>query len=367
MSRTGRAANSRGASAPVVVGVDIGGTNVRVAVATPAGDVLSELSESTHPDGGELVVVQVARMIRTVVERIQRRGSDVVSVAVGVPGFVPAGAGSAAGVVYAANIAGFDEYPLRSALIMALESGLGEATEANDATPNDPSPNDSTPTSSTPGGFASVGPITAEVTVDNDVNVAALGELDAGGFGTAASLVVISVGTGVGAGVVVGGHIVRGAHGAAGEVAFLPIGADSSKHRRAGALEAVASGPAMQLAIADAVRSAAEAGVSTVLRDSSSPADALNAASTGDVVAQEIVARQCRYLADAILAVCAVVDPDVVVLTGGLGSNPLLLEPLRAAVAFVMPYEVRLVTSRLGDRSGLVGAVALASQRAEFR
>jgi glucokinase len=329
---------------PIVVGVDLGGSNVRAAAALLNGDVLTEVVERTNPAGGEAVVVQIARLIRGVTAKTRRRGSDVVAVAVGVPGFVPA----AGGLIEAVNIKEFSAYPLRAALMTALEGGFGEGPVGVDGGPDESA------------GFAVIGPISANVVVENDVNVAALGELDQGGFGTVDSLVVLSVGTGVGAGVVVGNQIVRGAHGAAGEVAFLPIGSHSASTRRQGALESVASGPAMQIAIVEAVRSAADNGVSTVLTEASSPADALSAAPLGDAVAQQLVAQECVYLADAVVAICAVVDPEVVVLTGGLGSNPMLLDPLRAAIAVIAPYEIRLTTSRLGDRSGLVGAVALA-------
>jgi glucokinase len=334
-----------------VVGVDLGGSNVRAAAATLDGDILTEVSERTNPAGGEAVVVQLARLVRFVVGKTRRLGSDVSIVAVGVPGFVPA----TGGLIHASNIAEFSDYPLRAALMMALESGIGTGA--------DPSEMDS--------GFSAVGSISADIVVENDVNVAALGELDQGGFGTVDSLVVLSIGTGVGAGVVIRGQIVRGAHGAGGEVAFLPIGADAAATRDRGALETVASGPAMQRAIIEAVREAAASGVSTVLSESSSPADVLSAGPSGDRVALAVIAKQCTHLAEAILAICAVVDPDVVVLAGGLGSNPLLLDPLRQAVAAVAPYEIRLTTSHLGDRSGLVGAVALARRTAgpaaEFR
>jgi glucokinase len=320
-----------------VVGVDLGGTKIRAALADLGGHVLAETTEPADRHGGEAVVEQITALVGRLAKTARVARRTVRCVAVGCPGFVLAD-----GTLTAAfNVPGFEHFALRDRLASAMGT---------------------------------------EVLVDNDVNVAAFGEMASGTHGAARDLVVLAIGTGVGAGIVIGGEVVRGARGAAGEVAYLPLGVDPAGRaaRRQGSLELAVSGPALQRRLRAALAPGpAEPGASgasgasgaagappTGLRASASPARILEACAAGDELAVRLVREHAELVARAVLSVAVVVDPEVVVLAGGLGANPALLEPVRRALDAIAPFPIRLERSELGERSGVVGAVAAARERA---
>ena len=193
------------------------------------------------------------------------------------------------------------------------------------------------------------------VTVDNDVNMAALGELKVGVAQKCNTFALLAIGTGVGLGLVVDGRLARGARGGAGEIAYFPIGGDPSTAaaKRRGTLEIAVSGSGVQSMLREQLRH----GPSTVLNRRSSARDVYLAAENGDAVGAAIVERHAGILAEALLALASLIDPEMIVTGGGIGSNPILLEPLRAAVDRIAPWPVRIETSALGARAGLIGAI----------
>jgi glucokinase len=196
------------------------------------------------------------------------------------------------------------------------------------------------------------------VSVENDANLAALAEGRVGAAVGIRDYVFIAIGTGIGMGMVLDGRLRRGWRGMAGEVGFLPLGANprTARARRAGAWESVASGPAIRRWIARAVASAP----STALHPGATFAEALDAASAGDLVAAGIVEVEAALIARGIAAVEAIADPELVILGGGIGANPRLLEPVRRHVAALMGRGPHIEASRLGERATLVGALELA-------
>jgi predicted NBD/HSP70 family sugar kinase len=205
------------------------------------------------------------------------------------------------------------------------------------------------------------------VRVENDVNIAALGELADGVAKGSATFAMLSIGTGIGAGIVVDGHILSGAHGGAGEVAYLPTGADpaTTSARRRGAFEVAASGSGVRAILADELhaRPASDLG-GTALRPSSDARAVFEAAVSGDEVALAVVDRHAALIAEALLSIVATIDPELIVLAGGIGSNPVLLQPVRQALERIAPFPVRVETTLLGSRAGVVGAVVDAQRRA---
>jgi predicted NBD/HSP70 family sugar kinase len=193
------------------------------------------------------------------------------------------------------------------------------------------------------------------VVIENDVNMAAVGERWKGLAQERDHFVAISIGTGIGMGVVMNGELHRGSRGAAGEIDFLPLGADPFQgHRGHGPLEWAGTGPALldrlEARLADGATSSIERGddVAAIFR----------AAEEGDALANELVDLEARLIAMAIAAVSAVVDPDLVVLGGGIGANHVLLEPVRAYVARIFPRPVEIQISALGDGAAFYGALA---------
>ena len=194
------------------------------------------------------------------------------------------------------------------------------------------------------------------VLVENNVNLAAVGEKWFGLARGVSTMVFIAVGAGVGMGIVIDDELVRGAHGAAGEIAFLPLVGDpfDPRHRLHGGLEdeVAAAGILAAYALGAARRPRRRA---PCTRSSSWPPAATGAA-------REVVEHVAARLGAAIATVCAILDPGLVVLGGGIGANPLLLRPVRGAAAALAPITARIETTMLGDRAAVQGALAVALQ-----
>jgi glucokinase len=191
------------------------------------------------------------------------------------------------------------------------------------------------------------------VRIENDVNLAGLGELDCISDDVNGTFVLISLGTGLGMAILHEGHVIRGAHGRAGEIAFLPLfnNRDNPDARIHGSSELMTSGPALERRYVERIG----AGQSEV-----SAASILDLSSRGDSISSEVVGEFAADLSRVIVSVVTVLDPTRVVLAGGLGANPLLLQPLLNALEGLTPFAIDVRTSQLGNRSGICGALALA-------
>ena len=269
-----------GPDGAVHVGLDIGGTKVLAVAVDDRARVLAQVRLASEP--GDAGVVDVAaQAVRAVAERLGRPVAALAGVGVGVPGVVtPDGV-----IAHAVNLGlGGDGLPLAD--LLSRRTGL-------------------------------------PVTVDNDVNAAALGAATLLGLGDG-DLAYLSIGTGLAAGLVLHGRVHRGARGGAGEIGHVPLdptGPVCACGQR-GCLEALVSGSAIARAwpVPERRRHAGQG-----------PADALfAAAATGDDRAAAVVAQVADHLAAAVQLLVLTVDVDVVVLGGGVAD---LGEPLRAAVA----------------------------------
>ncbi len=194
------------------------------------------------------------------------------------------------------------------------------------------------------------------VLVDNNVNLAAVGERWAGVARGVSTFAFVGIGAGVGMGIVIDDQLVRGAHGAAGEIAYLPSGSDpfDERHRVHGGFEDEVAANGILAAFRAAGGEEPEGGAQAVFEQ----------ALAGEEPARGVVDAVGRRLGLAIATVGAVIDPELVVLGGGIGSNPALVAPVRAAVANLLPVPLRVETSRLGDKAALSGAVAIALRHA---
>jgi predicted NBD/HSP70 family sugar kinase len=190
--------------------------------------------------------------------------------------------------------------------------------------------------------------------VENDVNLAALGELARGAGKGRGSFAYLNVGSGLGAGLVLGGRLHRGRHGAAGEVGYLAVDITSPQD------PASSRGPMEQLLSHKAVVRAAR----TVNEDApADPRELFEMARRGDPIGQSVVAETVSALAACIASITAVVDLELVLLGGGIGAQgDLLLEPVRAAIATRVPYVPDIECGALGDRAALIGAIALGAE-----
>ncbi len=300
-----------------MVGADIGGRNLRMAAADLVGEPIFDLTRPTSHDGELAVGTQLLEMLGEVVARVRASHGQPLVLAISTPGIVDEASGIVTSLAYNVSpTGGFD--PLE---------GIRDRLEM-------------------------------PVLVENNVNVAAVGERWFGLARDVPTMVFVSLGAGIGMGIVVNDELVHGAHGAAGEIAYLPVAGGSSdpRHRRSGVLEDEVGADAI-VASFNAARGAED----PVLTSAGAVFDM---AAAGNPTARGIVDHVTSRIATTIASVCAILDPELVVLGGGIGSSPQLLVPVREAVAALLPFARRVETSLLGDRAEVQGAVALALRSA---
>jgi predicted NBD/HSP70 family sugar kinase len=293
------------------IGVDLGGTKVTAALADSGGDIRSEITEPTDPRGGMNVLGQVHELAARLLTVGHIEVTDVGGIAVGMPGVVNPGTGV---VGLGHNITGLSELNVPEALSLLFER---------------------------------------QVQVENDVNLAVLGESWKGGAQGYENVGFLSLGTGTGLGLVVNGRLVRGASGAAGEISYLPQGSDLTSRA---ALEV----GAFELEVGSAgivARYEASGGAHAgTVREIFERLDT-------DRIAAEVVGYVADKVALAIVALQAVLDLDKVILGGSIGVQPELVRRVKAAVPKFFARPVDIAASSLGSRAGLVGAVAAAAQQ----
>ena len=195
--------------------------------------------------------------------------------------------------------------------------------------------------------------------IENDVDVAAVAERDHGHGRNAATFAFVSVGTGIGMGLVIDGKLHRGAHGGAGEIAYLPLtagDADPLDVRSRGALEASASSSAV-------VRAARELGLDGRL----SAQRVFAAAAGGDDRARAVVEEEATLLAKALASIVAVVDPELIVLGGGIGGAPGFASQVAAKLARLAPFAPEIRVTALGQDAVVDGCLAVGLEQAWHR
>jgi predicted NBD/HSP70 family sugar kinase len=190
--------------------------------------------------------------------------------------------------------------------------------------------------------------------IENDVDAAAIAERDHGWGRDVPTFAFVSVGTGIGMGLVIEGRLHRGAHAIAGEIAYLPVAGDGDARevRRRGALEAAAS--------ADAVLRAAHA---HGLKSARSARDVFDAAAQGNETARRVVTGEADYVARAIAAIVAIVDPDLVVLGGGIGRAVGFADAVHARLFDLAPVVPEVRASALGDDAVVDGCLASGAEQ----
>jgi predicted NBD/HSP70 family sugar kinase len=297
-----------------VVGVDIGRGWVRAAVANLAGHIMARSDTPNAAQSASALVTLSSRLARDVVATAGLSWSQVVHAVIGTPGVFDE---QSKRVLFSSNLPEWG----RHGLVTELQSAFG-----------------------------------LSLSVENDANLAALAERSFGWGVGIRTLVYITIGTGVGMGIVIDGTLYRGARGAAGEIGFLPFGngtvEDVSKvsENYLGMFEEATSASAI-------IRQARKQG----LPDSLSPRQIFDAAQQGDSAARAVVEQEGARLALAIAAITAVLDPELIVLGGGIGQRgDLLLPPLERRLQQLTPLRPRIVTSKLGDESVLLGSIATA-------
>ncbi len=194
-------------------------------------------------------------------------------------------------------------------------------------------------------------------TLENDINLVTAAEQSAGHGQGIDNFAVLSVGSGLGSGLVLNGQLHRGHRGAAGEIFYVPFGDPRDTHRSA-------TNPSGDR-IAEITRALANKYTSSSLVEPYSTVDILNAAKSGDELGKAVVALEAERIALYIAAISAVTDVELVVLSGGIGRQAtFFLEPIKKLVSEIVPFPPRIEVSVLGDTGILIGALNIATQQA---
>jgi glucokinase len=201
--------------------------------------------------------------------------------------------------------------------------------------------------------------------VENDMSAAAAGEHTFGAGRGCRNMVLLTVSTGIGAGIIIGGKLQRGAHGVAGEVGHHVVNLNGllCGCGRRGCWEMIASGTAHKRRIREAFRD----GTWPNLHDEPSVADVTHMAEGGDKAAIALLKRTGRYLGIGLANLVNLFDPDVIVLTGGFARNTwnLLHQYMESEMdEQALTSSVNLALTELGDDAGMLGAATLARQNA---
>ncbi len=319
-----------------ILGVDLGGTNIVVGAMPEDGSrELAIRSEPTHAERGSEAVVDrmvsmIAQVISDVIASHDAQPHDFLGVGIGAPGPLD----RERGVVVVAPNLGWRDFPLRDAISDRIR---------------------------------------LPATLDNDANCATLGEWWRGAAQGGRNVVGITIGTGIGGGIVIGGKLYHGSSDVAGEIGHTTIDSTGRYCRcgNYGCLEAYASGPAIALRAREALERDEVSVLHKMVKgdlDLLTAATVYEAAHRGDALALEVVRDTARFLGTGIANLLNTVNPDVVVITGGVTrAGDRLFEPLRAEVkrrAFRPAVAAcRIVPGALEGTAGVVGAVATFRQQ----
>lgn len=312
-----------------LAGVDLGGTYIKAGLVDVEGKILLKGQVPTGAsDGAAAVLVRIKELIGRLAWKRGIALADLQAIGVGIPGSVDVNTGL---VRMAPNLS-WRDFPVRAELAAMLN---------------------------------------LPVVVDNDAHVAALGEKWRGAGRDFNSLLMVTVGTGVGSGLIINGKIHRGFFGYGAELGHYKVDFKGLKCHCGGegCLESLASATAMvRLA-----RSYLADGYQSMLQDSPD-LDArkiIEAAARGDQLANRVLDRATKYLSMALANVALVVGPQAIIIGGGLAqAGEIILKPIRKHVADCLgPWQVKplpVVAARLGNDAGIIGAAYLAMNENNF-
>lgn len=298
---------------PYCYAVDLGGTKVAAAIADARGEIVAELSEPTDPRGAPYVAEQIAACADKLATTIGLTITRPLPVMVGIPGAIDL---RTSRVTLASNVAGFEGFDI----LGFLRERFGPA-----------------------------------VAIENDVNLAMLGEQALGCAKHCRNAAFLSLGTGVGLGLLIDNQLFRGATGSAGEIADMPVGRDvASQFPPTGNSFELAIG---SHAIVDRYRHQGGTGVTTVR-------DIFQRLERGDHVAASVLDTTARWVALAVVSLQSLLDLELIVFGGSIGVRPELYERVRLVLPTLFPRPIQIAPSQLGDHAGLIGAVWAAGHRA---
>ena len=309
------------------IGIDVGGTNVKIALVDDSGKIIYSNSVPTRAEMGyEYTVNNIKQAIYDLLKETKLEAKEIEGIGFGFPGQVDYKSGV---VRLAPNIPGWVDVPIAK----MIEDEFHIPTR-----------------------------------VDNDVRCAALGELKYGAGKGCENLICITVGTGIGSGLIVNGKLVRGASNAAGEIGHIKLQIHDGPIcgcGDTGCMEAFASGPAIVAMAEEYILG----GKSTKYREMANGGDitpfiVAEAAKAGDPVARRIFSRIGEYIGIGMASVVNLLNPEKIIIGGGVAdAGDILLNPLKDALkkrAMKIAGEtVEVVPAQLGNTAGVIGASLL--------
>ncbi|MEZ5362881.1 MAG: ROK family protein [Bryobacterales bacterium] len=311
------------------IGVDLGGTNLRASAVAPDGTVLEDFAIPTDAnDGPEIVVERMVQGIREVQEG--HSGKDLIGIGVGVPGLVRLDSGV---IAQAPNLPGWNDFPLKERLEQWLD---------------------------------------LPVLVENDANAAALGEVWLGAGHDVDSLILLTLGTGIGGGIVSRGHIVHGADGMAGELGHMTVDPNSPHIcgcGNVGCLEAEASGTAIRKMGMEAAKSGESPRLQALLEEEGwlTPLLVAQAADEGDEAARKIFTHMGQALGVNLAGLINAFNFPLYLLAGGVLASwdlfaPAMFAEVKKRSITYRATHTRIEKARLGNKAGIFGAAYLPIQ-----
>lgn len=310
------------------IGIDVGGTNVKIALVDGEGKIIYSNSVPTYAQMGyEYTVNNIKQAIRDLMKETNTDAKEIEGIGFDFPGQVDYKTGV---VKLAPNIPGWINVPIAQ----MIEEEFNIPTR-----------------------------------IDNDVRCAALGELKFGAGKGCENFVCITVGTGIGSGLVINGQLVRGAANAAGEIGHIKLqmnGGPICGCGDTGCLEAFASGPSIVAMAQEYLKG----GKSTKFREMAgadgeiTPYIVAKAAEAGDPVAKRIFEIVGTYIGMGLVSVINLLNPEKVIIGGGVAAaGNLLLDPIRKTIKeramVVAGNSVEIVPAELGNSAGVIGASML--------
>jgi glucokinase len=313
---------------PHVLAIDLGGTKCSAAVVDQSGRIVSRRNVSVDISSASAPVLQIVDLANELAAE-KKPKQAYVAAAIAIPGLV-----RRTGTVWAPNLPGWERMPLAS----RLQGAIG-----------------------------------IPVIVESDRNAAVLGESWRGAARGKSDAIVLMIGTGIGAGILSGGRLLRGAHELSGCAGWLTITrAELPNIAGTGELESLAAGPAIARAAQQRLRSQVQSSLSQCEISRVTAHEVATAARNGDRLALDVFANAGRFLGYGIANMVSILDPEVVILGGGLSAvADLYLESLRNAMMEraqpVSAKQVRVVVSRLGGKANLLGCARIAWHHSKRR
>ncbi len=311
------------------IGVDLGGTNIAVGVVSEDLKIVGRGKVKTKcPRPAEEIFDDIALAIDMAIKDAGITMDEVSSIGVGTPGSV----NKSNGYIEFANNLDFNKVPAKE----MLEERLGKK----------------------------------EIFIDNDANCAALGEAVAGVGKGVGNFVAVTLGTGVGSGIIINGKIVSGVNYAAGEMGHMVIMVDGEQCNcgRRGCWEQYASATALISQTKDAMRHHHDSKMWELVSDNIdnvSGRTAFDAMRLGDETAKEVVDRYIYYVAAGVINIINALQPEIICIGGGIGhEGETILEPLRMHVkrerySIYAAKQTKIMAAELGNDAGIFGAALL--------